>query len=645
MDVSSTCVCKERVESARGQGGSVGSKAAISLAVLALAQLGVSADNGAFSVAMSEMMRVFGCSVADVQLANTVYALMAGTFMLASGLFGLMVGWRRTFVGGMVLIVIGEIVTALAPVVELLIWGGRLAVGVGASLVIPSVLGMVPLLFEGDKRKQAYGVIAGSAALATIVPIPLGMLVDNFGFRFTFGALVAYFGALVAASLALPASQPRASKKFDLVGAALASMGNFGFRFTFGALVAYFGALVAASLALPASQPRASKKFDLVGAALASMGLFAVMFGLSRISAWGVADPLPTAPFTIFGLSPAPFIVIAGMVLLIVLVPVELWMERAHDVAILPSSFIKSAQVRSGVVAIALPFFYMGAQGLVATSFYQLVVGLGGTSTALLGIVSGVPMLVLAMGIPRKFPQANSWLVVRCGYVAIALGAIMAAFGVRGSELTSIMVLGTLLGVPMLVLAMGIPRKFPQANSWLVVRCGYIAIALGAIMAAFGVRSSELTSIMVHGTLLSGIGVGMVNSQSNNLVASAVPAHDAQQSGGIQGAARNLGLALGSAAMGSVMLIAVNMGLDARVESMAVLDEPVRTALEQTVYTYEGIGRHPGRGAKPRSRARLGCHGLGHAHRCEHGSRRARRIDGRSRRARLHGARADGLHL
>lgn len=477
MDMSSTCACKERVEVARGQGGSVGSKATISLAVLALAQLGVSADNGAFSVAMSEMMSVFGCSVADVQLANTVYALMAGTFMLASGLLGLMVGWRRTFVGGMVLMVIGEIVTALAPVVELLIWGGRLAVGVGASLVIPSVLGMVPLLFEGDKRKQAYGVIAGSAALATIVPIPLGMLVDNFGFRFTFGALVA------------------------------------------------------ASLALPASQPRASKKFDLVGAALASMGLFAVMFGLSRISAWGVADPLPTAPFTIFGLSPAPLIVIAGVALLIVLIPVESWMEREHDVAILPSSFIKSAQVRSGVVAIALPFFYMGAQGLVATSFYQLVVGLGGTSTALLGIVSGVPMLVLAMGIPRKFPQVNSWLVVRCGYIAIALGAIMAAFGARGSELTSIMVLGTLLG---------------------------------------------------------GIGVGMVNSQSNNLVASAVPAHDAQQSGGIQGAARNLGLALGSAAMGSVMLIAVNMGLDARVESMAVLDEPVRTALEQTVYTYEG---------------------------------------------------------
>ena len=469
----------------RSQGtGPATSRAKLSLAVLALAQLGVSAENGAFSVAMSEVMRVFGCSVADVQLATTVYALTAGTFMLASGLLGLMVGWRRTFVGGIALIVVGETVAALAPMIELLIWGGRLVVGVGASLVIPSVLGMVPLLFEGDRRKQAYGVIAGSAALATIVPIPLGMLVDGMGFRFTFGVLAVYFVALVVASIALPPSQPAASKQFDMPGAVLASL-----------------------------------------------GLFAVMFGLSRISAWGVADPLPTAPFAIGGLSPAPFIIVAGLLVLLALFPVEAWMERLHGVAILPSSFAKNAQVRAGVVAIALPFFYMGAQGLVATSFYQLVVGLGGTSTALLGIISGVPMLVLATGIPRRFPQANSWLVVRCGYVAIAAGSLLAAIGVRGSDLSSTIVCGTLLG---------------------------------------------------------GVGVGMVNSQANNLVASAVPARDAQQSGGIQGAARNLGLALGSAAMGSVLLIAVNMGLDARVAAMETVAEPTRAALEQTVYTYEG---------------------------------------------------------
>lgn len=457
-------------------------KAMLALAVLALAQLGVSADNGAFSVAMSEMMRVFSCSVADVQLANTVYSLMAGTFMLASGLLGLMMGWRRSFRGGMVLIVVGEVVAALAPTIDLLIWCGRLMVGVGASLVIPSVLGMVPLLFEGNARKQAFGVIAGSAALATIVPIPLGMLVDGMGFRFTFGVLAAYFGALLVASMALPPSQPSASRKFDMPGAVLASL-----------------------------------------------GLFTVMFSLSRVSTWGVWEPLPMAPFIIAGLSPALFIVTAGTVMLFLLFPVESWMERTHGVAILPSSFAKNAQVRAGVVAIALPFFYMGAQGLVATSFYQLVVGLDGTRTALLGIVSGVPMLLLAMGIPQKFPHTNPWLVVRCGYLAIAAGAALAALGVRASSLT----------VP-----------------------------------------------IVAGTLLGGIGVGMVNSQSNSLVASAVPARDAQQSGGVQGAARNLGLALGAAAMGSVLLISLNAGMDSRVASMSDLHNQTRKALEQTVYTY-----------------------------------------------------------
>lgn len=52
---------------------------------------------------------------------------------------------------------------------------------------------MVSMLYEGEERKQAYGVIAASAALATIIPIALGILVDIAGFRVTFGVLAAYF--------------------------------------------------------------------------------------------------------------------------------------------------------------------------------------------------------------------------------------------------------------------------------------------------------------------------------------------------------------------------------------------------------------------------------------------------------------------
>lgn len=394
------------------------------LIVLACAQVGTSADNGAFSVAMAEMMRVFGCPLSDVQMASTVYSLMAGTFMLASGLLGMVIGWCRNFRAGLVLAVVGELLCAFSPSIELLIWGGRLMVGLGASLIIPSVLGMVSMLYEGEERKQAYGVIAASAALATIIPIALGILVDIAGFRVTFGVLAAYFVALLVASAKLP---------------------------TGGGLHA--------------------GKFDAPGAVIASLGLFAVMCGLSRISTWGVFAPLPQAPFTIAGISPALPIVGVGLLLLVMLIPVEHWMERTHGIAILPSSFVRNPTVRAGVIAIALPFFYMGAQGLVGTSYYQLVIGLGGMQTALLGIISGVPMLVLAMFVPRKFPQLKPWSVVRTGYVFMAAACVSMAFGVRASELTPIMVVGTLFG---------------------------------------------------------GVGVGLVNSQANNIVASAVPPSDAQ---------------------------------------------------------------------------------------------------------------------
>lgn len=478
-------MCMDRAVSRSGMEPTAPSRLArlAPLIVLACAQVGTSADNGAFSVAMAEMMRVFGCPLSDVQMASTVYSLMAGTFMLASGLLGMVIGWCRNFRAGLVLAVVGELLCAFSPSIELLIWGGRLMVGLGASLIIPSVLGMVSMLYEGEERKQTYGVIAASAALATIIPIALGILVDVAGFRVTFGVLAAYFVALLVASAKLP---------------------------TGGGLHA--------------------GKFDAPGAVIASLGLFAVMCGLSRISTWGVFAPLPQAPFTIAGVSPALPIVGVGILLLVILIPVERWMERTHGIAILPSSFVRNATVRAGVVAIALPFFYMGAQGLVGTSYYQLVVGLGGMQTALLGIISGVPMLVLAMFVPRKFPQLKPWSVVRVGYVFMAAACVSMAFGVRVSELTPIMVVGTLFG---------------------------------------------------------GVGVGLVNSQANNIVASAVPPSDAQQSGGIQGAARNLGLALGSAAMGSVLLIAVNTGLDARIEASGMVDTQDKAALEEVVYTFE----------------------------------------------------------
>lgn len=61
-----------------------------------------------------------------------VYPLVGGALMIAGGLIGTIVGWKRTFRAGTLLCAAGEVVRALAPNMFVFIWVGRVLVGFGA---------------------------------------------------------------------------------------------------------------------------------------------------------------------------------------------------------------------------------------------------------------------------------------------------------------------------------------------------------------------------------------------------------------------------------------------------------------------------------------------------------------------------------
>ena len=64
--------------------------------VLILAQMGTSGDNGALGLANQQLVDVLGATTPDIQLANMVYSLMAGAFMVAGGLMGTSSAGART---------------------------------------------------------------------------------------------------------------------------------------------------------------------------------------------------------------------------------------------------------------------------------------------------------------------------------------------------------------------------------------------------------------------------------------------------------------------------------------------------------------------------------------------------------------------
>ena len=89
------------------------------LAVLALAQIGTSSDSAAMNLATASLVGTLGATLDDIQMATTLFSLIAGAFMIAGGLVGVTIGLRRALAIGLSLAVAGEMVAALLSLIHI----------------------------------------------------------------------------------------------------------------------------------------------------------------------------------------------------------------------------------------------------------------------------------------------------------------------------------------------------------------------------------------------------------------------------------------------------------------------------------------------------------------------------------------------
>lgn len=375
----------------------------IPIIILILAQMGATGDNGALSLSATALTQELHATTSEIQLANMVYPLVGGAFMIAGGLMGTIIGWKRTFRIGILLCAIGEIALAFAPNMTMFIWVGRVLMGFGASFMIPSVLGLIPLLYRGSNRMVAFGCIGAASGLSALLPLVLGVVLEAAGMHATFLVLAAYFAAVLLASFLLPAIDQTDEKL----------------------------------------------RFDGIGVALAASGLFMFLVGISSISSWGLVEPLSGCPFELFGISPALPMALLGLLVLVALVPIEKRIEQKNGVALLPRSFLKTPQVLAGLAANALMFFFMGAQSILMAPYLQLVSGWSPIEVGTISIVTGVPTFALALGIPKLLPKANPRHVIQFGYVTMTAALIVMAASVTsdGSKAMAVYLGAFLAGV------------------------------------------------------------------------------------------------------------------------------------------------------------------------------------------------------
>ncbi|CAH1604401.1 Whole genome shotgun sequence [Vibrio jasicida] len=421
------------------------------LLVVCFAQVGTSGDNSVLSMSTNEFISQLNATMNQVQLANIVYSLLAGALMVFGGMLGIAKGFKQVFMAGAALCAAGEALAVVAPNMEVLIWGARSLTGFGAALMIPSVLGIIVSLYEGKERAVAFGGVGAATGVAAVVmPISAGVIMDASGYQAAFSTMSGWFVLVFLAAWKL----------------------------------------------IPNIKP-AQMRVDYVGTVMASLGLLAFIIGCSKVSEWGLIEPM-SAPFTVMGMSPALPLAILGIAIMVVTMMVEKQIEQKHGAALIPQSFIKTRQVRNGLYVTGLIFAVFGAAFFVTLSWIMVVAGLGGAAT-------GVAMATMA--------------------------------------------------APMIIFSLGIPKKYSHWSPRMVVLASTAAVCLGAISMAYSLQADGFNPVFMYaGLLLLGCGQGGYASQSAMIVASALNPRDAAQSGGIQCSTRNVWQAAGVAIIGAVLL-------------------------------------------------------------------------------------------
>ena len=141
--------------------------------LLAVAQFMLILDVTVVALALPHMQADLGLSRQELTWVVTGYTVMFGGLLLLGGRITDLVGGRTIVMLGLSVFVIASLITGLADGSAIVIIG-RLGQGLGAALLSPAALSMLPKLFDGAELGKALGIWSGVGGAGSAIGVLLG---------------------------------------------------------------------------------------------------------------------------------------------------------------------------------------------------------------------------------------------------------------------------------------------------------------------------------------------------------------------------------------------------------------------------------------------------------------------------------------
>ena len=358
------------------------------LAALLLGLSMIIIDGSVVNVLLPTMVDDLDLTQTDAQWINSIYSLVFAALLITVGLLADKYGRRLLFITGIVIFVIGSIASGSSQNADFLI-AARAVQAVGASMMLPSSIAVINVLFTGRNRAVAFGlwgaVFGGAAALG---PLLGGWLAQDFSWRWAFYINIPI---AIASAIAVIATIPETK------------VANVG-------------------------------KIDIVGVLLSAIGLGLIVFGLIEGQAygwWTAINDFQLGPINLNtgGMSVVPFTFLLGVVLLVLLVAWELPRTRNGKSTLIDIPLFGIRRYGFGnVVALVVSLGEFGIL-FVLPLWLQSVAGLDALTTGALIAFLAVGTLLAGGAARGVSARLGATQVVRLGMILEIIGIIGIGWG------------------------------------------------------------------------------------------------------------------------------------------------------------------------------------------------------------------------
>lgn len=193
-------------------------------------------DTTIVTVANPSIQQGLQASTDAVIWVTSAYLLAYAVPLLITGRLGDRYGPKRIYLVGLVVFTLSSLLCGLADVLPGSGIGNLIAAralqGIGAALMTPQTMAVITRTFPAAKRGGAMALWGAVAGVASLLgPLIGGVLVDGPGWEWIFFVNVPIgIGAFIAAKALVPDLETHAHR-FDWLGVALSGLGMFGLVF------------------------------------------------------------------------------------------------------------------------------------------------------------------------------------------------------------------------------------------------------------------------------------------------------------------------------------------------------------------------------------------------------------------------------